>query len=100
MKTKRTSLAPMAVTSLLGLVPKNETQQDITYSGTAGVLRKEVVLLEKITVVANAPSAKPQRHYPYRTLLFQIFICPFRLVHQLQKADSYFIAIFAPNTVE
>jgi hypothetical protein len=28
------------------------------------------------------------------------FICAFRLVRQLQKADSYFIAIFAPDTVE
>ena len=90
----------MAVASLLGLVPKNETQQDITYSGTTRVVRKEVVLLEKITVAANALSAKPKSHYPYRALLFQIFICPFRLVHQLQKIDSYFIAIFAPDTVE
>ena len=53
----------MAVASLLGLVPKNETQQDITYSGTTRVVRKEVVLLEKITVAANVPSAKHQRYY-------------------------------------
>ena len=72
----------------------------VTESGTTRVVRKEVVLLEKITVVANASSAKHQRHYSYRTFLFLLFICPFRLVHQLQKADSYFIAIFAPDTVE
>ena len=91
----------MAVASLLGLVPKNETQQDITYSGTTRVVRKEVVLLEKkITVVANALSAKHQGYYAYRAFLFLLFICPFIVVHQLQKADSYFIAIFAPDTVE
>ena len=46
MKTKRSRLAPMEAVSLLGLVPKNETQQDIAYSGTTRVVRKEVVLLK------------------------------------------------------
>jgi len=35
----------------------------VTESGTTRVVRKEVVLLEKITVVANVPSVKHQRHY-------------------------------------
>jgi hypothetical protein len=76
-------------------------KQDITESGTTRVVRKEVVLLEKkITVGANVPSAKHEGYYAYRAFLFLLFICPFRLVRQLQKADSYFIAIFAPDTVE
>ncbi len=66
MKTKRTSLAPMAVTSLMGLVPKNETQQDITYSGTTSVVRKEVVLLEKkIIIGANVLSILKALYYFY-----------------------------------
>lgn len=94
LKTKRTRIAPMAVTSLMGLVPKNETQQDITYSGTTGVVRKEVVLLEKKSSLAPMFSLS-LKHFTISTF----YLFP-RLVHQLQKTDSFFIAIFAPNTVE
>ncbi len=94
MKTKRTRLAPMAVASLLGLVPKNETQQDITYSGTTGVVRKEVLLLLIKLLLAPMLSLS-LKHFTISTF----YLFP-RLVHQLQKTDSFFIAIFAPNTVE
>lgn len=47
MKTKRSRLAPMEAASLLGLVLKNETQQDIAYSGTTRVVRKKLAAPKK-----------------------------------------------------
>ena len=90
MKTKRTPLAPIAVEILMA---RGSGHKIVAESGTTRVVRKEVLLLEKKSSLV-----------PMLTISLKYFAIPTfylfpRFVHQLQKNDSFFIAIFAPNRV-
>lgn len=89
MKTKRTSLAPMAVTSLMGGV--RPARYNVQRDDWCGAQR-------------SGASRKKNHHWRQCSLSLKYFtISTFylfpRFVHQLQKTDSFFIAIFAANTV-
>jgi hypothetical protein len=60
-ENKTSRLAPIEEKILMA---RGSGHKIVAESGTTRVVRKEVVLLEKITVVANASSAKHQRYYP------------------------------------